>query len=54
MSLYPDLERSKFLRQVKEKMCSGLPCSTCPMENYCMYGEDVHVEVYGYYPKNRS
>lgn len=40
------LERWEFLRRCKRKFCSGLPCSTCPMENFCMYDEDVYIEGY--------
>lgn len=40
------LERWEFLTRCKKLLCSGLPCSTCLLEDFCMYDEDVSLEVY--------
>lgn len=41
-----NLERQKFLADCKRVLCHKLSCSSCVLENFCYYEEDVNVEHY--------
>lgn len=43
-----DYRRWEFLNRCKDMMCDGLPCSCCPLEDFCYYDEDVRIENYIY------
>lgn len=41
-----ELERWEFLTECKRVLCHKLTCSSCIMEDFCYYDEDVNVEGY--------
>ena len=41
-----DLLRWQFLIDCKKEFCGRQPCGLCPLEDFCLYNEDVDVEAY--------
>ena len=41
-----DLLRWQFLTDCKKEFCGKQPCGLCPLEDFCLYNEDVDVEAY--------